>query len=221
MSKLMDPVPVLRGPVVVFGIFCLIASLMFGVVVVPALATRDRLPELDDYGRLPEFSLQDQTGGIITRADILGTVVIANFIFTRCTTVCPVFTDKMHRVQDRTHKYGDAIKLVSFTVDPEYDTPEVLRAYADDHGADSRRWRFITGAPEQVRAMVTDGLAVAMDKSGVQVDGSPNIIHSEYFVLLDHQGHIRGYYSSSDAQRVETMLRDAHRLRKAISSGRL
>jgi protein SCO1 len=202
----------LRGPLVLMGVLAVLGAMVLGAVVAPSLALRDRPAELEDYGKMPAFRLTDHTGATITDQDLRGRVVVANFIFTRCTTVCPVFTMKMRRVQDRTSDVASELKLISFSVDPEHDTPQVLAEYAATHQADADRWRFITGTFEEVRRVVTDGLAMAMEEMGVQASGAPDIVHAEHFVLFDRAGRIRGYYHSNDATRVEHMLRDARRL---------
>jgi protein SCO1 len=164
--------------------------------------------ELPVYGELPDFSLTAHTGQEVTSASLHGDVVIANFIFTRCETVCPAFSMKMRRVQERTA--GDpSPRLISFSVDPEHDTPEVLAAYAERFSADPARWHFLTGDPAELRRAVTDGLKVAMEREGDTASGAPNIVHGEHFVLLDQRGQIRGYYSSNEQERIEEMLADA------------
>lgn len=222
MSEILPPVhdaspapgprAVFHGRWIVASVLALMASMTMCAVVAPSMALRQNKAELEIYGEMPDFALTDQTGATMSRADLAGTVVIANFIFTRCLSVCPVFTSKMYRVQERTTDVSDDLKLLSFSVDPAYDTPAVLADYAAKHKARSNRWRFLTGAPDDVRRVVTDGLAIAMDDSGTQADGTPNIAHSEYFVLIDDSGLIRGYYNSNDSPRLERMLRDARRL---------
>ena len=93
-------------------------------------------------GDVPAFEYTDQHGATFGTEQLAGKVWVANFIFTRCTTVCPIFTDKMYQVQHRSKDLGDSFHLVSFSVDPEYDTPEVLKSYADKHGVNSRMWNL-------------------------------------------------------------------------------
>lgn len=202
----------LRGPLVLGAVFSVMALMTFGAVVLPTLAVGLRQPELEVYGAMPGFELRDQTGAVVTEDALRGHVVIANFVFTRCPTVCPLMTMKMRRVQDRTKDAGDRIKLLSFSVDPEHDTPEVLAEYAAGHGADPARWRFLTGDAEAIRRIATDGLMLALEVRGQLSGGVPDVVHAEHFVLLDPELRIRGYYDSSDAPRIERMLRDARRL---------
>lgn len=213
------PRPGLRGPLVLGAVFGVMGLMTFGAVVLPTLAAGLRQPELEIYGTLPDFALRDQTGAVVTPSELRGHVIIASFIFTRCPTVCPLMTMKMRRVQDRTADAGDGIKLLSFSVDPAYDTPEVLAEYAAGHGADPARWRFLTEHGQEpgqadggaVRR-IADGLMLALDVRGKLPNGAPDLVHAEHFVLIDPELRIRGYYDTSDAPRIERMLRDARRL---------
>lgn len=157
-------------------------------------------------GALPAFSLTDQHGNAITQDDLRGHVWIANFIFTRCPTVCPVATRTMQKLQART---DSRVHLVSISVDPEYDTPARLAAYAKKFGADPARWRFLTGDPAAIKATVTDGLKLAFSRQGELAGGVPNIVHDLHFVLLDGNLRIRGYYDSTDPARLAALVRDA------------
>ena len=216
MDETAKPVSGFRGPKVVGGIITILGVLTLGAIVAPTLAMRDRPPELEVYGDVPAFEFKDHTGGTINNEHLVGRVVIMNFVFTRCASVCPVFTMRMRRVQDRTSDIPNDLKLLSFTVDPEHDTPEVLARYAEKHGVDDRRWRFVTGDHETVKKVVSEGFALAMDVIGEQPMGGPDIVHSEHFVLVDRKGQIRGYYNSTDANRVERMLRDMRRLLREL-----
>ena len=97
---------------------------------------------------LAEFELVDQLGRKVTRAEFAGAPLVLDFIFTTCTGPCPRVSANMAQVQQKTA--GSRIRLATFSVDPETDTPEVLAGYAQEHGADAERWRFLTGAEEQV-----------------------------------------------------------------------
>ncbi|MCG8425395.1 MAG: SCO family protein [Proteobacteria bacterium] len=202
----------LGGPKVVLGVFGLMFSLTLAAIVAPTLVLRADQKSLDIYGEVPAFHLQDQTGADFTDSELRGKVIVANFMFTRCPTVCPVLSMKMRRVQQRTTDMASEIKLISFSVDPAHDTPEVLAAYAKKHRADPGRWRFLTGDAKSIQAIASEGFALALDRVGVQTSGVPDIVHAEHFVLLDRSGRIRGYYDSNEATRVERMLRDARRL---------
>jgi protein SCO1 len=169
---------------------------------------------LEIYGTVPAFAFTTQQNKSFTHEDLLGRVSIANFIFTRCPTVCPVFSMKMQRVAEQTDA---SIQLISFSVDPEYDTPERLAAYARDFQADPTRWHFLTGEATEVRQTVEGALKIAMADEGLDENGLPDIVHGTHFVLLDSEGRIRGYYNSDDVDRIEEMIRDARQLVKQSS----
>jgi protein SCO1/2 len=209
----------LRGPLILAAILSVMALMLLGAVVLPTLVLRANQQPIEVYGAMPDFTLRDQTGAEITEDMLRGHVVIASFIFTRCPTVCPLLTMKMRRVQDRTKYAADRLKLLSFSVDPAYDTPEVLAAYAAGHGADPARWRFLTGDAQAIQRVAVDGMMLALDvlPGGPLPNGAPNLVHAEHFVLLDPELRIRGYYDANDAKRIERMLRDARRLMPKVA----
>lgn len=173
-------------------------------------AYSQRAPDLEVYGTLPAFELTDQKGRTVTTDDLRGTVVVANFIFTRCPTVCPTFSMKMKRLAEKLEDTG--VRFVSFSVDPAYDTPEILAAFAAKFDADPERWRFLTGDPEVIKETVEDGMAIAMDEQGTLPSGAPDIVHGTHFVLIDRDGRIRGYYNSDDLERIELLAEHARGL---------
>jgi protein SCO1 len=166
---------------------------------------------LEILGQFPDAAFTDQTGAAVRSADLAGRVLIVNFIFTRCPTVCPVTSLKMKRLGERLAS-EEGIALVSMSVDPEHDTPAVLRAYAARYGADPARWRFLTGEASAVRRAVEDGFKLAVERRGTSADGTPDIVHDLHFVLVDRQLRIRGYYDSDDPDRLADLARDARRL---------
>src|SRR5690349_6501922 len=158
-------------------------------------------------GVMPSFRLTDQHGREYGSDELRGRVWIANFIFTRCPTVCPAFTQKMANLQRRARHLGDAMHLVTFTVDPAYDTPAVLDAFASQYGA-TARWSFLTGPVAAIKHAVTDGLKTAMGNEGDPGDFM-KIFHGEHFVLIDAEMNIRGFYAASDADSEDKLMRDA------------
>lgn len=174
-------------------------------------AAAARAKKLDVLGEIPDFALTDQTGKPFARADLEGKVVIANFIFTRCPTVCPVFTARMQRLTERLAD-SKGLLFVSFSVDPEYDTPEVLARYAKKRDIDGRRWKFLTGDPAAIKRTSEEGLKLVLQRRGTLPDGTPDIVHDPHFVLLDRRGRIRGYYNSTDRDRLDALIADARAL---------
>ncbi len=175
-----------------------------------AACAAERAPELDVIGQVPAFAFTDQTGAPVTERDLVGSVSIVNFVFTRCPTVCPVTSMKMQRIDEKLQ--GDDVRLVSFSVDPEHDTPPVLAEFAARYGAAVPRWRFLTGPRGEVERAVEDGFKLALERRGELAGGVPDLVHGVHFVLVDPALRIRGYYDSDDAERLDRLVRDARSL---------
>ncbi len=168
---------------------------------------------LPDLGAVPEFALVNQQGQAYGVQQLQGKVWIGNFIFTRCPDICPMFTQHMRSVHDDLSVDGAAVVFVSFSVDPEYDTPDILQAYAKDQGALSQQWHFLTGPTEAVKEVVVQGLKMAMDKQPLP-DAPDNVLHGSHFVLVDQNMQLRGYYSAKDPASRTQLVVDAQRLMK-------
>lgn len=179
-------------------------------VTIPILRTvRTPLPPPPPvYGTVPSFTLTDQYGQTFTPEDLKGQVWVANFIFTRCPTICPLFTSKMGEIQHRARGLGQYFHLVSFTVDPEHDSPEKLLAYAQSHRVSPRMWSFVTGPRDELKKVIVDGMKVHMQR-GTDDDDLMSIGHGSHFVLIDSKMQIRGYYQFNDAGSIDAILRDA------------
>jgi protein SCO1/2 len=161
---------------------------------------------------LPEFELVAQTGQGFGSAQLRGQVWIANFIFTSCPTMCPELTRKMRSVRDRFRATGTRVHFVSFSVDPERDTPEKLKAYAEKYGADPSDWAFLTGTLGAVERAVVDGFKTPMDKDEASEDTNLfNITHGSRFVLVDRELGVRGFYEV-DEPGLERLSEDTKRL---------
>ena len=165
---------------------------------------------LPDAGPLPAFSLADASGRPVTLNDLAGSVWIADFIFTRCAGQCPLMSGRMAALQ-RAFAGTPDLRLVSFTVDPAYDTPTVLAAYGDRYGAQAPRWRFVTGEPQAVLALIREGFRLAVAEEGMPEEP---ITHSIRLALVDRRGHVRGSYEATDARAMARLQDDARRLLK-------
>jgi protein SCO1/2 len=166
-------------------------------------------PKLPVLATLPAFQLIDQGGRPFGSRELEGRAWVASFIFTRCATICPSITATMSRIQDRTRNLGASFHLVSFSVDPEFDTPERLAAYARGHRASPRLWSFLTGPEAAVKEAVVRGLKIAVGREQGDDGRFDGIFHGSHLVLVDQRGRIRGYYDSDDALVVEQVVRDA------------
>jgi protein SCO1/2 len=188
----------------------LLAALVLPLMVLGVVRARPSAP-LPQLGALPTFTFTRQDGQPFGLEQLRGRPWVANFIFTRCPTICPMFTQKMKGVQDKTADLG-GLPLVSFSVDPKYDTPERLAAYAQKHGAKPERWSFLTGDYELLKATIVQGFKVSMGRENEDEQDLLAIFHGTHFVLVDAQGQIRGYYDSDDAEATERLVLDAQRL---------
>ena len=160
-----------------------------------------------DYGPAPEFILTERSNRKVTKQDLAGKVWVADFIFTHCAGACPAMSSHMRKLQDQL--FAD-IRLVSFSVDPGNDTPEVLTEYANRYGADRDRWLFLTGDPEGVQKLSVGGFKLALDPSS-GTEAEP-ITHSSRFVLVDRSGNIRGYYGTEEPTALDHLVKDANNL---------
>ena len=160
---------------------------------------------------LPQFSLMERSGKRITLADLRGKVWIADFIYTHCADTCPLQTADMAKLQDLWMNES-SVKLVSFSVDPEHDTPVVLSRYGERFRADPNRWLFLTGDKREIVHLVEDGFHLGVTLASSSHHGSSIIIHSPRFVLIDREGEIRGYYDNRDPQSMRRLKGDVAKL---------
>lgn len=187
-----------------------------GLVVVTAMrpCTRHVPDPPPVLSQLPAFALVDQDGQPFTPETMRGQVWVAGLIFTSCPSTCPKISRAMLSLQERYLRDHVDVKLVSFSVDPENDTPKVLKTYAGHLGADESSWRFVTGPLAAMESLVVGGFASAMDKTTGPA-GMIDIAHTTKLVLIDGDGNIRGYYSSDDEMGLDEVFhRSQHVLRE-------
>lgn len=189
--------------------------LVAALVAVAAAALWSRLaagPPPPVLGAAPEFALVDQHGRPVALADLAGVPWIADFVFTRCPTSCPMMTARLARLEKEIPTELEH-RLVSITVDPEHDTPRVLEAYARGFSAPDH-WLFLTGAPEEIRRVTVEGFKLALEAAAP--GAAEPILHSTRLVLVDGHGRIRGYYDAFDEAEAAKLLRDL----RAVARGR-
>jgi len=145
----------------------------------------------DGFNEIRPFSLTERSGRTITREDLLGTQFVAGFVFTRCTGPCPRISGNMRKLQGLLA--GEDVKLVTFTVDPEYDTPQVLAEYADRLGADPQRWLFLTGKLAEIKEIANKDFMFTLEQDATQPVGE-SITHRTFLTVVDKRGRVRGYY---------------------------
>ncbi|HTQ80010.1 MAG TPA: SCO family protein [Thermoanaerobaculia bacterium] len=167
-------------------------------------------------GQVPAFTFTNRDGRPISRETLAGAPWVADFVFTRCPSSCPLMTAEMARF-DRSLPARAKVHLVSFSVDPTHDTPEVLARYAAAVRA-ADRWLFLTGPEAALRQLSREGFKLAVGvppPGGSTVAGgrAPEpILHSTLFVLIDGQARIRGYYDGLDPEAVGRLRRDLQML---------
>jgi cytochrome oxidase Cu insertion factor (SCO1/SenC/PrrC family) len=198
---------------------------------------------LEDFGRVPGFRLIERSGRTVSIADLAGRIWIASFIYTRCTDTCPMQTARMAKLQDA-FATEPGVRFLSISVDPEYDTPAILRAYAKKFGAHAERWLFLTGDKGTIHTLVRRGFHLAVEESTHLVTmpahgparpavapatravparaglfapapafahdarQSVEVVHSSWFVLLDREARIRGFYPSDDPEGLRRLTHD-------------
>ena len=200
-----DPSQMLKRLRMAMWAAALAMALLIGAYQLMPRPTEPPLPVLQE---LPSFSLTDRDGTVKTLEDLAGKPWVADFVFTRCPGVCPIMTERM---KDLIADMPEGIaRYVSVSVDPTYDTPEILQAYAEKNGA-GPDWRFLTGPEETVYELIRDGFLLALDPSPRQ-EGAEPIVHSNRFVLVDEKGRIRGYYNSFDEEELAKLRVDLARL---------
>jgi protein SCO1 len=187
----------LAGPFIIFFIVVGLATLS------PMFVERFKTKPLAEYNTINEFSLIDTSGDVFSSNILDNNVTIVNFFFTSCQGPCPLLTANMANIEKyfRSH---ENVRLVSITVDPLTDTPQVLKEYANKFGADETKWHFLTGELEDIKDIAVNSFKVAVTEDAN--------IHSTKIILLDKKGVIRGYYTGIDAKEVANLKKDVRQL---------
>ena len=184
-----------------------LSALLIIILLIIFLQPDEVEEKLPIIAQIPAFDLIDQDGKQFTLNNLKGNVWLADFIFTTCAGPCPIMTERMSTVQ---HDLLDInkLKFVSFTVNPDYDTPDVLKKYAKRYNADISTWSFVTGKYEKIQELIANGFKMG--------DEEEIVFHSTRFALVDHKGNLRGYYSGTEPKDHEVLTRDIHSLIKEI-----
>jgi protein SCO1/2 len=165
---------------------------------------------IQTYGTVPIFQLTNQNGQPFGSAQLRGKIWIADFIYSTCPGPCPMISSRMSELQKPLENTD--VHLVSFTVDPAKDTPEVLRAYAQKFQAQPGRWEFLTGPQPIIYELSRDGFKLAVS-DGRNDAGIP--LHSTRMILVDRHGDIRGYYDAAEPDAITKLVADTtHVLRE-------
>lgn len=194
--------------------------LLFGIWAVPKIVDYFSEPELAVIGEVPPFSFTDQNGQTITNDSYKGKVYVAEFFFTTCPSICPIMNRNMVKVQNEF--YGNPeMGIASFSIDPEYDTPEVLKEYADSYKVTNPHWHMLTGNKEEIFKLANSGFNLYVGENN-EIEGG--FEHSGFFALIDQEGKIRSrydengnpiiYYDGLEAEGISMLIEDIELLLK-------
>ncbi|HMN04306.1 MAG TPA: SCO family protein [Flavobacteriales bacterium] len=177
----------------------------------PRLVDPSVLGNKDEFHIKP-FRLIDQNGDSLFLPDVQGKVLLTDFFFTTCGSICPKMTKQMVRVQAE-FADDDRVLLLSHSVTPGADSVPVLKAYAEENGVDHRRWRLLTGDRKHIYDLARTSYFAVLD----QGDGGPDdFVHTENFVLVDPEGRLRGFYDGTKAKEVDQAIKDIRKLLKEM-----
>lgn len=166
---------------------------------------RDGAVRIDTlFHKISPFRFINQDGQEVTEAVVKNKVYVCDYFFTTCQSICPIMSKQLDRVYDH-WKDNSEVMILSHTVDPETDTPAVLKAYSEKFKADNSRWIFLTGDKEALYTQARrDYLLDAAESFG----GAEDFIHTQNFALIDQQGRIRGFYDGTDNKEVDQLIKD-------------
>ena len=162
------------------------------------------------YHMIPDFSFTNQDGETVTQETFKGKIYIADFFFTTCPTICPIMKTQMLRVYEK-YKDNPDVLILSHTIDPKYDTVEVLHEFADRLGVSSDTWHFVTGDQDKIYDIGQNSYMVTAREDPDEPGG---YLHSGAFLVVDKQRRIRGIYDGTKAEKVDILMKDIDKLLK-------
>jgi protein SCO1/2/putative membrane protein len=188
---------------------------------------KDGSLEVDDSGKPPstspwdkdgiaDFEFFDTEGKVVTKADLLGKPWIVCFVFTHCAATCPMVTNSMRELQDRLKDYD--FRLVTLTVDPERDTPEVLKGYGEARGADFHKWMFLGGDQRAIYKLIQGSFKMPVQET-LGKDRQPGFefIHSNNIMLVDAEGVVQGKFDATKGEAMSALRREIQKLAKPLA----
>ncbi|SDW35778.1 protein SCO1/2 [Lutibacter oricola] len=161
--------------------------LIFGIYAVPKIVNKFKTPNLVTIGKVPSFEFTNQDGNKISNSFYNNKVYVIEFFFTTCPTICPKMNENMVKIQNKFYGNLD-FGIASFSINPEYDTPKILKAYAKHHGATLKNWNFLTGDKKEIYTLANNGIALY---AGENAEAEGGFEHSGMFALVDKKGNIR------------------------------
>lgn len=189
----------------------------------PILGERDTSKRVVDgkevvdtiYHTIPDFQFINQNGDTITAQNFKDKIYVVDFFFTTCPTICPVMKKQMRKVYEKIKGQND-VAILSHTIDPEHDTPSVLKEYATDLGVKDTQWMFVTGNREKIYEIGEKKYLVV---AGADSTAPGGYIHSGAFVLIDKEKRVRGMYNGTDDEATKRLIGDIARLQEEYKNG--
>lgn len=182
----------------------------------PILGERDWTKKMVDgkevvdtiYHKIPPFSFVNQDGDTITENLVKGKIYVTDFFFTTCPTICPVMKKEMLKVYEK-YKGNPDVMILSHSIDPDHDTPAVLKTFAKDLNVDDKQWQFLTGAKEKIYDIGLNSYLVVAKEDKTAEGG---FIHQGTFVLVDKDKHVRGMYNGTTEEGAQKLIADIQTL---------
>ena len=161
--------------------------LIFGIYAIPKIVDKFKIPTLVEIAAVPNFEFTNQDSELISNGFYVNKVWVVEFFFTTCPTICPKMNENMVKIQNEFYANID-FGIASFSINPKFDTPEILKAYANTHGATLKNWNFLTGDQEKIYELANTGFTLF---AGENSDAEGGFEHSGMFALIDKEGNIR------------------------------
>lgn len=219
--------PVAKRGLMVFGLFAVAVVIGYFILrparMLPVYHPSQLDPRLVDPAlrggtkehRITDFRLTDQRGKVLTLDSLKGKIILADFFFTTCGSICPKMSTQMVRVQEEFRR-EPRLMLLSHSVTPERDSVPVLQAYGEQYGVDPAHWLLLTGDRSQIYRLARRSYFAATDEG----DGGPDdFVHTENFVLVDPQHRIRGFYDGTSEEDVDRAIGDIKVLLRETKDG--
>ena len=176
---------------------------------------REHPKKLSTYGNpghtVKPFSFINQNGKVVTDKDFDGKIYVVEYFFTTCEGICPKMNENMAKVYQAFRGQND-VAILSHTVDPETDTVEQLKRYSMKFDADPNQWVFVTGNKDSLYKMAIKSYIVPVTEDTTNTDVLPDFIHTEKFILVDKEKHIRGIYDGTNEGDVKKLIVDINTL---------
>ena len=168
--------------------------LIFGIWAVPKIVDQFSEAKMATIGEVPSFNFTNQDGKTISNKDYEGKVYVAEFFFTTCPSICPIMNRNMVRIQNEF--YGNPnVGIASFSIDPDYDTPKILKEYAEAYKITNPNWHLMTGDKAEIYQLANEGFNLYVGEAP-EVEGG--FEHSGFFALIDQEGNIRSRYDENE-----------------------